>query len=427
MLAESAPLVQAPDIWALGGRGAGQAVAILDTGVDAAHPFLAGRVVAEACFSSRSTAIGAQSVCPNGETRQIGAGSGRPCNVEGCEHGTHVAGIAAGRSERFSGVAPDAEIIAVQVFSQFVDRARGPTPCRDSGQASPCIASFTSDQIRGLDHVLSLTAERRIAAANMSLGGGRSPGACDDDLTKPMIDQLRAAGAVTVIASGNDGFTDAVSMPGCISTAVTVGATSKQDQLASFSNRGPLVDLLGPGVAINSSIPGGQFSAFSGTSMAAPHVAGAFAALRSLRPDISIDGIERALKTTGVAVQGRPRIALLAAVQSFPPPPPNAETAMTPSLSPALERAIAQFESLPADRPVRMLARARIAEGASAQVRAEALSVARSAARAAGITHIESIEGQAMLVLEATPQQAIALAQSGAVSELQVDATARPQ
>jgi subtilisin family serine protease len=297
-LAQSGPLVQAPQLWAAGARGAGQGVAILDTGVDGAHPFLAGRVIAEACFSTNSPANRSSSVCPNGQAEQNGAGAARPCAATGCEHGTHVAGIAAGRGADFSGMAPDADIIAVQVFSRFTGAACG-------GQAA-CVASFTSDQIRALDFVRQLAATRAVAAVNMSLGGGRSTTACDSDITKPVIDQLRAVGVATVIASGNDGFRDSVSFPGCISSAVTVGATTKTDTLADFSNCGPQVDLHAPGVGINSSIPGGRFAAFSGTSMATPHVAGAFAALRSRGPAVSIDQIETALKQSGGAVAGRP-------------------------------------------------------------------------------------------------------------------------
>jgi subtilisin family serine protease len=421
-LAQSVPLVQAPEVWALGARGAGQAVAVLDTGVDAAHPFLAGRVVEEACFSSTSAATGAQASCPNGQSSQTGAGAARPCNAAGCEHGTHVAGIAAGRSETFSGVAPDADIIAVQVFSRFVDRGRT-APCRDSGQASPCIASFTSDQIRALDHVRTLAAARAIASVNMSLGGGRETTACDTDLTKPVIDQLREAGVATVIASGNNGFADAVSRPGCISTAVTVGATDKRDALAEFSNRGPQVDLLAPGVAINSSVPVGNFEAFSGTSMATPHVAGAFATLRSLAPRATVDDIERALSATGVAVGDRPRIAMLGAARAL-----QAQATREPSVTPAAAQdgqgvtGSDALAGLPPDRPVRMIVRVRAGSDRTA-----AIAAAARAARSAGASRVEPIAGQPLIVVEATPRQYEAIVRSGTIESMQLDATARPQ
>lgn len=428
-LAQSGPLIGAPELWTLGGRGAGQAVAILDTGVEAAHPFLAGRVTAEACFSSRSPSSGAEPTCPNGQSSQVGAGAARPCQgAAGCEHGTHVAGIAAGRSARFSGVAPDAEIIAVQVFSQFRDRP-GNAPCAGSGQASPCIASFTSDQIRALDHVRQIAAQRPVAAVNMSLGGGRSATACDADMTKGVIDQLRAAGVATVIASGNDGFPDSVSRPGCISTAVTVGATSKQNQVAPFSNRGPVVDVLAPGVNINSSVLSGRFAAFSGTSMAAPHVAGAFAAIRSYRPRASVDDIERALVSTGVGVQGRPRIAVAAAARALPAPAPEGNVAQTSGSAgdPALQAVVAEISALPADRPVRIIVRARTPANATPAQVAAAVEAASTAARAAGAQEVAAIPGQALFTAEATPAQAAAIAASGAVSGMQRDGTATPQ
>jgi subtilisin family serine protease len=273
-LIDSVPLVNAPDAWSLGARGAGQAVAILDTGVDQGHPLLTGRIVSEACFSSNSPANGATTVCPNGQSNQTGAGAAAPCTINGCNHGTHVAGIAAGRGANFSGVAPDADIIAVQVFSRFTDQPNNPNiqPCASTGAASPCVRTFTSDQIRGLQRVQNLVGNFTIAAVNMSLGGGQNQTACDSDIRKGVIDQLRNARIATVIASGNDGFTNAVGAPGCISTAVTVGATTKMDAVANFSNSASLVDLLAPGQNINSSVPQGGFQSLSGTSMATPHV-----------------------------------------------------------------------------------------------------------------------------------------------------------
>src|SRR5258706_3888156 len=101
----------------MGYDGTGIMVAILDAGVDTTHPFLAGRVLEEACYSSGS------SLCPNGQPQEIGPGAGVNCplTVSGCFHGTLVAGIAAGNGAgagvSFSGVARGAQIMAVRVFS----------------------------------------------------------------------------------------------------------------------------------------------------------------------------------------------------------------------------------------------------------------------------------------------------------------------
>jgi len=104
-LAESAPIVQAPIMWDNDLTGAGKTIAVLDTGVDRFHPFLGGRVVEEACYSEGSN-------CPNGQRTQTGTDSGAPCTyaAEGCQHGTHVAGIAAGQGINGTGMAPNANI-----------------------------------------------------------------------------------------------------------------------------------------------------------------------------------------------------------------------------------------------------------------------------------------------------------------------------
>ena len=119
----------------------------------------------------------------------------------------------------------------------------------------------------------------------------------------------------------------------------------------SFPTRGPQVDLLAPGVAINSSVPGGNFEAFNGTSMATPHVAGAFAALRSLAPRATVADIERALSATGVAVGDRPRIAMLAAARALQAQA-TAEPSMTPGGSPERARSNAAQICWRAFRPI---------------------------------------------------------------------------
>lgn len=303
-LTDSVPLIKADQAWTAGYTGAGWTVAILDTGVDKAHSFIgAAKVVAEACFSTTS-AHPSTTVCPGGTGAETGAGTGVHCGgplgtaIDGCQHGTHVAGIAAGQSAGINGVARNASIIAVQVFSSFTG-----TTCTDIGYADPCALSFTSDQILALEHVYSLRSTYNIAAVNMSLGGGQHSAHCDGDSRKAAIDNLRSVGIATVISSGNSSYTDGISAPACISSAVSVGAADKTDVEAWYSNYHPtMLSLFAPGSAITSSIPGGGWVAWNGTSMAAPHVTGAWAILKQKSPTASVAAVLNSLQVTGAAV-----------------------------------------------------------------------------------------------------------------------------
>jgi subtilisin family serine protease len=171
-LSESISLIGADTVWSFGYSGAGQTVAILDSGIDRTHPFLSGKVVAEACYSTNSALDNATTVCPNGLEEQIGSGAGINCStvISGCDHGTHVAGIAAGNGADFSGVANDATIIAVQVFSRIEDNAES-APCADVDRPSPCALTSRGDQLEALAWVYTLRNSYNIAAVNMSLAG----------------------------------------------------------------------------------------------------------------------------------------------------------------------------------------------------------------------------------------------------------------
>jgi len=294
-LSQSVPLIGGVNGAYAGYTGSGQTVAILDTGVDKIHNFLTGKVVAEACYST--TVLGqSTALCSSGSTAP---GSGINCSptYEGCDHGTHVAGIAAGNGPTFSGVAKDATLIAIQVFSGF------PATNPSCGGVA-CAMSYNTDQISGLQRVYDLRNTYHISSVNMSLGGGKYTGNCDASNVslKAAIDSLRAVGIATAIASGNNGYTDGISSPGCISTAVSVGATTKSDVVASYSNSASILSLLAPGSAITSSVPGGSFASWYGTSMATPHVAGAWAVLKSTKPKASVTRIMNALTITGVPV-----------------------------------------------------------------------------------------------------------------------------
>ncbi len=301
--------VNVPGALAVGLSGAGQAVAILDTGVETNHPFLGGRVVAEACFSDNQ--------CPGATPGpQVGPGTGAPCTTNGrCDHGTHVAGIAAGLNNAISGVARGADIIAINVFSQE-DNANICAPLQ-----APCILAWPNDIIDGLDQVLLFNNNNNVnvAAANLSLGGGvENQGFCNNliPLMTAAINNLRAVDVATVISSGNNGFNNGVSFPACIENATTVGSVQNDDSVSGFSNSGPQIDLMAPGANIESSDLNGGFEVKSGTSMAAPHVAGAFAVMRQRFPNEPVAAIEQRLENEGVQVTDpganltRPRLRL---------------------------------------------------------------------------------------------------------------------
>ena len=286
-LAESGPLVRAPQAWAAGARGGGWAVAILDTGVQNTHPFLAGRIIAQACFSSN--------LCPNKQNRQVGPGAALSCSLSGCDHGTHVAGIAAGRNYSggpgFNGVAPDTHIIVIQGLLPEVEGS----DCTDAKLPSPCVMSFPSDQKAALEHIAALSTSIKVAALNMSLGGEFSRSYCDEDMRKPAIDSLRIHFLVSQPLSPLAMTDTSMGSRGPPASALP-SPSGRQRTMAPnglpSSNSAQMVDLLAPGQYIISSVPGSGFKSLLGTSMATPHVAGAFADMRSKNPNVPLIQLE---------------------------------------------------------------------------------------------------------------------------------------
>lgn len=326
-LLQSTPLIGADAAWSSGYTGLGWTIAVLDSGLDTSHSFFAGKVVAEACYSTTSALLGSTSLCPNGQSSQVGSGAGMNCplTLDTCDHGTHVAGIAAGRGSGLSGVAQDVTIISIQVFSKIHRAATcGSAP-------APCVLAYTSDMIEALMHVYELRNTYNIAAVNISLGFGNHASHCDSEAgsrsVKVAIDTLRAVGIPTIAAAGNESTlasANGLNSPACISSAISVGATTKTDAVAAYSNSSSILSLLAPGSRITSSVPGNSFDDKSGTSMAAPHVTGAWAILKRRKPSATVDEILSALRTTGVAITdarngiAKPRIRVDAALDALP-------------------------------------------------------------------------------------------------------------
>jgi subtilisin family serine protease len=259
----------AVESWRMGVTGRGVYVAVLDTGVDAHHPFLAGRVVEEACFAT---------ACPNGQPQMIGPDAARPV----AEHGTHVAGIIAGRNDKFAGMAPEARIIGVRVFSTEGDK----------------VGARTTDVLAGLDYVIGLAMDKKlpIAAVNLSLGHGMFGQPCADDPGEVAAKALLTAGILMVVAAGNDSSTAGIGSPACAPHAISVGALDKHGAIAPFSDSAPFLTVLAPGVSVLSSVPGpAGYESLDGTSMAAPHIAGALALLRQANPGMAPEDLLRTL------------------------------------------------------------------------------------------------------------------------------------
>lgn len=267
--------------------GAGVSAYVVDTGVLASHTEFSGRITAG------WTAVA------------DGRGSG-DCNG----HGTHVAGTVAGTTY---GVAKAATIVPVRVLD-----------CTGSG--------FNSDVVAGLDWIAANHAAGAPAVVNLSLGGAAST-AVDSALQGVIND-----GVTAVVAAGNSAADACGSSPARLPAAVTVAASDSADRQASFSNFGSCVDLYAPGVGITSAYytSSTATASMSGTSMAAPHTAGAAAVLLSQNPALTPAQVASALTsnaTAGViagAGTGTPNRLLYAAGTAPAPAPAPTVTAASP-------------------------------------------------------------------------------------------------
>ncbi|MHA5050538.1 S8 family serine peptidase [Streptomyces sp. SD15] len=289
----SVPQIGAPEVWQAGYDGKGVKVAVLDTGVDAGHPDLAGKIAESTSF------VPDQAV------------------QDGHGHGTHVAstivGSGAASDGKRKGVAPGAELLVGKVLNNA-----------GQGQSSWIIAG------------MEWAAHSGAKIVSMSLGGTATG---PSDVLSETVDELSAStGTLFVIASGNAGpYEQTVGTPGIADSALTVGAVDKSDKLASFSSRGPRPgdfavkpEITAPGVSITAARAAGttmgtpvdaNYTTANGTSMATPHVAGAAALVAQAHPDWTGEQIKQSLASTAktnadnsVFEQGDGRVDVVRAV-----------------------------------------------------------------------------------------------------------------
>jgi subtilisin family serine protease len=301
-------LIGAPTVWGPTRANAGQGmkIGIIDEGVDQTHPFFSpagftmpsGYPKGDPAFTTAKVIVARAFPPPSPAWKYANL----PFDPEFSEHGTHVAGIAAGdygtaapffTSQPLSGIAPAAYIGNYKALTI-------PTPCCGLDGNAPEIVKAIEQAVADGMNVI-----------NLSLGEPEIEPS--RDIVVQAIDGAARAGVVPCIAAGNEGDSGkgSVSSPGSAPLAITAAAATTgrhnpADIIASFSSIGPTPyslqlkpDVTAPGVSVLSSVPDGAYAEFSGTSMAAPHVAGAAALLKEEHPTWTVAQVKSALMLTG--------------------------------------------------------------------------------------------------------------------------------
>lgn len=291
-LIQSIPIIKANTLHNLNITG-DSAVCILDTGIYSEHPNFAGRIVNEYCYSDNDFIGDGIGYC-SGNTEEY------PDANDDLGHGTLVAGIV-GSAGGLTGTAPNSKLVVVKVCSYQGD-------------------CYYSDLIKGINYCIDNKDKYNISIITLSLGSSYTYDnyvSCDldnIDITNAM-NRAYAAGIFVDVSSGNSYSRTGISTPACLANVTSVGATTKSDTVASYSNVAPLLAVLAPGSSIYSTacVSGGSmcsssgYASASGTSFASPHVAGSAVLLKqyvkekyniNLNPDL----IKESLKNSGVQI-----------------------------------------------------------------------------------------------------------------------------
>jgi subtilisin family serine protease len=291
-LDSSVPNIRADEVQALGITGRGITVAVLDTGIDTDHPDLSDNIAA-----------GAYTFLNAGATQVPGA-------EDDNGHGTAASGVITSKGAVAPvGVAPDTDILAIKVLG-----AGG--------------SGWVSDWVAGINYVVSVAGNYdNLCAISMSLGSSQLHIQCPCDQANTVnltaaaaVAQAKNVGITCFAASGNDGFTDAMSSPACITDVVAVAATydgsygqvnwsactdvtSSTDKITCFTNRSPCNNMAAPGAFVTTPSIGGGAGGFGGTSAATPHCAGVAALMCQLSDSLALgvtpDQVMQILRATG--------------------------------------------------------------------------------------------------------------------------------
>lgn len=310
LLADSANLINANDVWNLSVSGhnitgAGETICVIDTGVDYTHPALGG------CTSSSFLAGNCSKVISGYD---YGNDDNNPVDVN--SHGTHVAGIIASEDATYRGVAPGAKLVALKVFS-------------DGGSGT------TSNALSAIDWCVNNASKFNISVITMSIGVTDTNlneipylGYCDANDTLAAKSSWAASQGIFVdVSAGNNKGTAGITAPACGENVTSVSSVTKTDAISGY-NTAPILSLLAPGSSITSAVLNPNFGSKSGTSMAAPHVAGAAALFidywkKAYNATPTPSQIRNKLRLTGQNINDTrnslvfPRIDILKALQPF--------------------------------------------------------------------------------------------------------------
>lgn len=282
-------------------NGQGVRVGIVDSGIDANHPDLKGKIINYKDFVNPKN---------QNPTDEIG-------------HGTHVAGTIAGSdtSGRSIGVAPGAQLIIAKVFG-------------GSGESTKQDVLLSLQWIIDPDGKPETDDGAQVVSNSWGFFGRFNNKDPQDEPFCAILNRMRALNISPVFAAGNEGPGEGtLRIPGACPDSFTVGATDSSDRIARFSSKGPAKwksqntpkpDVTAPGVDVISAKPRGGYQPMSGTSMAAPHVSGVMALMKQARPDLSQKELEMAVMKTSMDLGtknydmtfGHGRVDVLKAIQS---------------------------------------------------------------------------------------------------------------